>query len=52
MVGWLVGVLGSMGGILLSFRLDLPTAPIIVAGLAIIFFALLICKVIFQRHPA
>jgi zinc/manganese transport system permease protein len=52
MVGWLVGVLVSMGGIYLSFRLDLPTAPIIVAGLAIIFFVLLICKVAFQRRPA
>jgi zinc/manganese transport system permease protein len=52
MVGWLVGVLVSMGGIYLSFRLDIPTAPLIVAGLAIIFFVLLLCKVAFQRRPA
>jgi len=51
MVGWLVGALVSMGGIYLSFRLDLPTAPLIVAGLAIIFFVLLVCKVVFQRRP-
>jgi zinc/manganese transport system permease protein len=49
MVGWMAGVLVSMGGIYLSFRLDLPTAPIIVAGLAIIFFVLLVGKVVFQR---
>ena len=52
MIGWLVGVLASMGGIYLSFRLDLPTAPLIVAGLAIIFFALLACKAVFMRRPA
>jgi len=40
-VGWLVGVLVSVLGMFLSFRLDLPTAPLIVAGLAIIFFVLL-----------
>jgi zinc/manganese transport system permease protein len=52
MTGWLVGVLISIGGIYLSFRLDLPTAPLIVAGLAIIFFVLLLYKVVFQRRPA
>jgi zinc/manganese transport system permease protein len=52
MIGWLAGVLVSMGGIYLSFRLDLPTAPLIVAGLAIIFFVLLLCKCAFQRRPA
>jgi len=40
-VGWLVGVLVSVLGIFLSYRLDLRTAPLIVAGLAIIFFVLL-----------
>jgi zinc/manganese transport system permease protein len=40
-VGWLVGVLVSVLGMFLSYRLDLPTAPLIVAGLAIIFFVLL-----------
>ena len=50
MIGWLVGVLASMGGIYLSFRLDLPTAPLIVAGLAIIFFLLLVGKVVFQKR--
>lgn len=52
MVGWMTGVLVSMGGIYLSFRLDLPTAPLIVAGLALVFFFLLACKVFFQRRHA
>lgn len=43
--GWLVGVLVSMAGIFLSFRLDLPTAPVIVAGLAGLFFALLALRI-------
>jgi zinc/manganese transport system permease protein len=41
LTGWLVGTLASMLGIFLSFRLDLPTAPLIVAALAVVFFALL-----------
>ena len=41
MIGWLVGVLVSMGGIFLSYKLDIPTAPVIVAGLALVFFVLL-----------
>ena len=49
MVGWLVGVLVSMGGIFLSFKLDIPTAPVIVAGLALVFFALLLVKILRQK---
>jgi zinc/manganese transport system permease protein len=47
-VGWLVGVLVSVLGIFLSYRLDVPTAPVIVAGLAIIFFGLLASRIIFE----
>jgi zinc/manganese transport system permease protein len=47
LVGWLVGVVVSMGGILLSFKLDIPTSPAIVAGLALMFFVLLSVKVFF-----
>ena len=50
MVGWLAGALISMGGIFLSFRLDVPTAPVIVAGLALVFFVLLLVRV--ARHKA
>ncbi|KAF0219987.1 MAG: zinc/manganese transport system permease [Geobacteraceae bacterium] len=49
MVGWLVGVLISMGGIFLSFKLDIPTSPVIVAGLAVVFFALLFVKIFAKK---
>jgi len=47
--GWLTGVAVSMLGIFLSFKLDIPTAPIIVAGLALLFFVLLIIKIVWFR---
>jgi zinc/manganese transport system permease protein len=47
--GWLTGVAVSMLGIFLSFKLDIPTAPIIVAGLAMLFFVLLIIKIVWFR---
>lgn len=46
LVGWLVGVLVSMGGILASLKLDVPTSPAIVAGLALTFFLLLGVKIL------
>jgi zinc/manganese transport system permease protein len=52
MTGWLVGVLVSIGGIFLSFRLDIPTAPVIVAGLALVFFALLAGRIIRMKAGA
>jgi hypothetical protein len=42
-------VLVSMGGIFISFKLDIPTAPIIVAGLALVFFWLLFVKFFCQK---
>ncbi len=50
MTGWSVGVLISMGGILLSYKLDLPTAPVIVMGLATVFFILLIIRYFRKRY--
>ena len=44
LTGWLVGVIASMGGIFASLKLDLPTSPAIVAGLALAFFILLWIK--------
>ena len=44
--GWLVGVTASAAGIFLSFKLDIPTAPVIVSGLASIFFVLLAVKAV------
>jgi zinc/manganese transport system permease protein len=48
MVGWLVGVLITIAGMALSYKLDIPTAPVIVAGLALTFFLLLLIKAV--RH--
>jgi zinc/manganese transport system permease protein len=41
MIGWLVGALVSAAGIFISFKFDIPTAPVIVVSLSIIFFVLL-----------
>jgi zinc/manganese transport system permease protein len=49
MIGWSVGVLITIAGIALSYRVDAPTAPVIVAGLALTFFALLAVKAVRQR---
>jgi len=40
--GWGIGLGASMVGITLSYKLDLPTAPLIVASLSAAFFILLI----------
>ena len=48
MIGWIVGVLVTIVGIALSYKLDLPTAPVIVVGLALTFFLLLSIKAV--RH--
>ncbi len=50
MVGWIVGVLITIAGIALSFKLDIPTAPVIVAGMALTFFLLLFIKSFGQRE--
>jgi zinc/manganese transport system permease protein len=49
LTGWIVGTLVSSGGITVSHVLDLPTAPVIVAGLALLFFAALAAKAFFYR---
>lgn len=48
--GWLAGTLVSSGGIAVSHLLDLPTAPIIVAGLALLFFGALAVKAFLRRN--
>jgi ABC-type Mn2+/Zn2+ transport system permease subunit len=50
MVGWLVGVLITIAGMALSYKLDIPTAPVIVAGLALTFFLLLLIKAVRQKE--
>ncbi|HBA71871.1 MAG: hypothetical protein A2X82_08340 [Geobacteraceae bacterium GWC2_55_20] len=42
--GWIAGTVVSSGGIAVSHVLDLPTAPVIVAGLALLFFLALAAK--------
>jgi zinc/manganese transport system permease protein len=41
MVGWTLGVLVSIVGIFLSYKFDIPTAPVIVLSLSVIFFGFL-----------
>jgi len=43
--GWGIGLAASMVGITLSYKLDLPTAPLIVASLSVAFFILLIPRI-------
>lgn len=49
LTGWLVGVVVSVLGIFLSFKLDIPTAPVIVASLACMFFVMLGGKIAIHR---
>jgi ABC-type Mn2+/Zn2+ transport system permease subunit len=50
MIGWIVGVLITIAGIAISYKLDAPTAPVIVAGLAFAFFVLLAIKAARQKN--
>lgn len=47
--GWLIGLAASLLGVTLSYRLDVPTAPLIVVCLSATFFILLGVKVIKGR---
>jgi len=49
--GWGIGLAASMVGITLSYKLDLPTAPLIVASLSIAFFILLVLRIGRGRLP-
>ncbi len=42
--GWAIGLAVSLLGVSLSYKLDVPTAPLIVAGLSLIFFIQLAVK--------
>ena len=48
--GWGIGLAASMIGITFSYKLDLPTAPLIVASLSIAFFILLIFRLVWKRQ--
>ena len=48
--GWGIGLAASMIGITLSYKLDLPTAPLIVASLSVAFFILLVFRIVWKRR--
>jgi zinc/manganese transport system permease protein len=48
--GWGIGLAASMIGITFSYKLDLPTAPLIVASLSVAFFILLIIRIVWKRR--
>ncbi|MGA2531466.1 MAG: metal ABC transporter permease [Candidatus Aminicenantales bacterium] len=43
-IGWSIGFLASVFGLFVSYRLDVPTAPLIIASLSIAFFVMLAVK--------
>lgn len=49
--GWAIGIAASVFGITLSYKLDLPTAPFIVASLSVFFFVLLLVKTAAAWRP-
>lgn len=49
MIGWLTGLCMSILGMSLSYKLDFPTSPLIVALLSIVLFLLLIIKSVRRR---
>jgi zinc/manganese transport system permease protein len=44
LIGWFVGLLASIIGVGISFKFDLPTAPMTVASLSLIFMGSLLVK--------
>ena len=48
-LGWLIGLIMSILGMTLSYKFDLPTAPLIVASLSIVLFILLLIKFISRQ---
>jgi zinc/manganese transport system permease protein len=50
--GWLIGLGASVFGLLLSYGFDLPTAPLIVSSLCLVFFALLAVKAVLNRKQS
>jgi zinc/manganese transport system permease protein len=49
-IGWVAGLAASVIGIGISYKLDLPTAPMTVASLSLVFLVLLVVKAI-ARSP-
>ncbi|MDA8077764.1 MAG: metal ABC transporter permease [Nitrospiraceae bacterium] len=51
LIGWIAGLVASFIGIGVSYKLDLPTAPMTVASLSLVFLLLLVVKAI-RGKPA
>ena len=51
LVAWLSGAVASAAGLLLSFRYDLPTAPLIVCVFGLLLFAAFVVRRAFDRRP-
>lgn len=49
LIGWVMGLAASVIGIGISYKLDLPTAPMTVASLSCVFLVLLLVKAIRGR---
>lgn len=49
LLGWFLGLLSTLFGLTASYKWDLPTAPLIVASLSIMFFLSLIAKAICKK---
>lgn len=45
-IGWFAGLGASLAGIVLSYVFDLPTAPLIVSSLCLVFFVLMAVKAV------
>jgi zinc/manganese transport system permease protein len=50
LIGWLTGLVASVAGMGISYKFDLPTAPMTVASLSIMFLALLLIKVLKSKE--
>ncbi len=51
-VGWTIGILASLLGITVSYLSDLPTSPVIVLSLCLVFFTLLLLKGLWRHTPS
>jgi zinc/manganese transport system permease protein len=50
MTAWIAGVIITIAGMTISYKLDYPTASVIVAGLAMAFFSLLLIKAFLSKQ--
>jgi len=48
--GWLLGFISSSFGVFASYRWDLPTAPLIVAALSLLYFLILLIKALTSKR--